>query len=271
MDITTATGYGKADYTGERMDRTIICMKWGTLYSADYVNVLYNAVRANLHCEFRFVCLTDDPTRIHSEVETYPIPEFDLREDLRRIGGWPKIGIFKKDLYGLRGRALFIDLDMVIIKDLSPFFDLSGGLIATDMGDNWRPGQRNHVSQPGTCIFAFTLGEQPHVYERFISDPNLFSHEYGLEQNFVANHALDVSCWPIEWVISFKRHLRRQAPFGMIGSPKLPPAEAKIVAFHGKPRPHELIKNGWWGDFPNLGRGPVPWMQNYWNKYIRME
>ncbi len=43
------------------MDRVVICMKWGTLYSADYVNVLYNAVRAHLEGPFRFVCLTDDP------------------------------------------------------------------------------------------------------------------------------------------------------------------------------------------------------------------
>ena len=28
--------------------RTVICMKWGTLYSTAYVNVLYRAVRAHI-------------------------------------------------------------------------------------------------------------------------------------------------------------------------------------------------------------------------------
>jgi hypothetical protein len=41
-------------------DRVVLCMKWGTLYPADYVNVLCNASRRHLTGAFRFVCLTDD-------------------------------------------------------------------------------------------------------------------------------------------------------------------------------------------------------------------
>ena len=34
-------------------------MKWGNLYSSDYVNVLYNATKRNITGDFRFICLTD--------------------------------------------------------------------------------------------------------------------------------------------------------------------------------------------------------------------
>ena len=45
----------------------ILCMKWGTLYGPDYVNVLYAAVADNITVPFRFVCLTDAnlPTTFH--------------------------------------------------------------------------------------------------------------------------------------------------------------------------------------------------------------
>lgn len=39
------------------VNRTVLCMKWGKLYSADYVNVLFNACRQHLAGDFRFLCL----------------------------------------------------------------------------------------------------------------------------------------------------------------------------------------------------------------------
>jgi hypothetical protein len=59
-------------------DRVIMCMKWGTLYSAQYVNVLYNACQANLTDPCRFVCLTDDPSGLLSGIEAFPIPDIGL-------------------------------------------------------------------------------------------------------------------------------------------------------------------------------------------------
>ena len=59
-------------------ERHVICMKWGTKYGPEYVNRLYAMVRRHLSGDFRFVCLTDDSTGIHSEVQCLPIPPLDL-------------------------------------------------------------------------------------------------------------------------------------------------------------------------------------------------
>ena len=40
---------------------TVVCVKWGTKYGADYVNRLHRAVRRHLSAARSFVCLTDDP------------------------------------------------------------------------------------------------------------------------------------------------------------------------------------------------------------------
>ena len=47
----------------------ILCMKWGTKYSADYVNTLYSMVARNMSKEFRFVCLTEDGLGLHDNIE----------------------------------------------------------------------------------------------------------------------------------------------------------------------------------------------------------
>jgi hypothetical protein len=53
----------------------VLCMKWGTKYPADYVNTLYSMVARNLTREFRFVCLTEDATGLHDQVEVFTLPE----------------------------------------------------------------------------------------------------------------------------------------------------------------------------------------------------
>ena len=52
----------------------ILCLKWGTLYSAEYVNRLYRGVKAHLHRPFRFVCVTDDKTGLCEGVDAVDFP-----------------------------------------------------------------------------------------------------------------------------------------------------------------------------------------------------
>ena len=51
------------------MTKIVICMKWGTLYGAEYVNRLYHAVRRNITGDLRFICFTDNRSDIIDSVE----------------------------------------------------------------------------------------------------------------------------------------------------------------------------------------------------------
>jgi hypothetical protein len=101
--------------------RHILCMKWGTKYGPEYVNRLYAMVRRHLSGDFRFVCLTDDNTGIRSEVQCLPIPPLDLPPGIPERG-WTKLATFSQDLHGLKGTALFLDVDVVITGSLDDFF-----------------------------------------------------------------------------------------------------------------------------------------------------
>ena len=245
-------------------NRTILCMKWGTLYPAAYVNVLYNACLKASAQPFRFLCLTDDVQGLLPEIEALPIPDIGLEAQHFRGGGWPKISVFKPDLYGVTGRVLFIDLDMVVLRDLDAFFDFAPPFVTTDMGPGWGDPTSRAKPEPGTCIFAFDAGGQTQILERFMAGRDRWVRDYYYEQQVIGFHANTMDYWPEGWVISFKRHLRQPIGIDLLVPPKDPPASAKVLAFHGNPRPADLVKPGLWGRAPHLGRGPVAWMRRYW-------
>lgn len=255
------------------MDRVVICMKWGRKYDADYVTVLHRATRKNLSGDFRFVCLTDDTTGIVDDtIETFPIPEIGCTSEMWANGAWPKLSVFSKELYGLEGRALFIDLDTVISGSLDQFFEHEDPVIGYEASPKrkwWKSGG-GLGSELGTGIFAFDIGAQSQVVTRFQDDPAGTFQECKLEQIWVQKTAQGgISFWPEGWVVSFKRDLRRPIGMDLIFEPKRPAPGVSVVAFHGKPQPHVLLRRGlnYWDRFPHLGRGQVSWIQEYWLTY----
>ena len=248
--------------------RIVICMKWGRAFGASYVNTLYNAVRANLAGPYRFICLTDDSHGLVEGIEPLPLPDIGLSpEEWYTPGVWPKLGLFLADLHGLQGRALFIDLDMMILGDLAPFFEVPGGIVVQDMGETWRRVPRPGPKEAGTCIFAYDIGSQPQIAQAFIGDKAHVMQSFINEQDFVGKMGHDVKFWPDGWVVSFKRHVARRIGKDLLLPPPPPPVGAKVLAFHGEPRPADLLRPGIWGKFPHVGRGPVPWVVDYWARH----
>ena len=249
-------------------DRIVLCMKWGTLFPPDYVNVLFNACRGAITGRFRFVCLTDDAEGFVDGIEAMPIPEIGLTPDEWYTRGvWPKLALYVADLHGLHGRALFIDLDMVVLRGLDEMFGFGAGYVSTDMGDGWRPGGREGAAkEPGTCVFAYDLGRETQILDAFLADKAAARRDFRNEQDFAGAYARTMDFWPEGWVISFKRHLRRPIGKDLLLPPKAPPESAKIVAFHGDPRQITLVpeRAGFWDRFPHMGHGQVKWMRDYW-------
>jgi len=286
---------------------TVVCMKWGRLYPSEYVNVLFNAVNANLTNRCRFVCLTNEPEGLLKGIEVLSIPEMNLPQTAFGKGAWPKIGVFKEQLFDFKGRILFVDLDTVINGSLDPFFENKDQFVAIGH-DTWgeekpskpwlytfwkrlrramkkrrssgasrqlskvyfeRTGREIIPDQMGTGIFAFDAGTLGHVFQAFMEDREFAMSCFGNEQQFVLNQLSSWNQWPSGSVISYKISLRRPLGVSIFTHPKPPPKNSPVVAFHGDPRPYDLVNN-WhssYSELPHVWIGHVAWIRDYWKKY----
>jgi hypothetical protein len=169
--------------------KLILCMKWGTKYGADYVNRLQRMVARHLSPPFQLVCLSDDPLGLDPAIRVLPLPELGCAEPTNTRGKWRKVALWGAQLDGLRGPALFVDLDSVIVGDLDPYFS-HGDPSAVILERNWaRP-----LSGLGqTSVFRFPIGSHPEILERFRRDPQAIADRFGYEQHFIS-HCLGHIC-----------------------------------------------------------------------------
>ncbi len=252
----------------------VICMKWGTVFEPDYVNVLYQAVSRALHRPFQFYCFTDDPAGLDDGIVARPLPDLGFLPKKRcRMGCWPKIGIFQSGLIE-EDCALFLDLDVVVTGPLDAFFDHQhrhGGL---HILREWNSGLWNLLPlrmRPDrgaqSSVFAWRPIEQHHIYDALRADPNSSFAQNKNDQQFIRRTAIGLRYWPHAWAVSFKKSCVWPYPLNYILPDRRPPGSASLVVFYGAPRPHEVARGGneRWGTSRRFGYGPLGWMQAYWS------
>ena len=238
--------------------KTVVCLKWGEhkdgVYGAEWVNRLLRATRRHLSAPFAFVCFTDDARGLDAEVEARDIRALTIAPPLTGI--WWKLALMHPRAE-LSGRCLFFDLDVVVVGALDDFFDLPGGFCITR---NWIERRktifRKRPRIGNSSVFRFEAGGQPQCAEKFLQDPRAAHNDYATEQAFMtAAVGLDNLRWfPERWVRSYKRHCRPQWPLNHFAKPRIPQG-AKVLAFHGSPKQHEVI-NGVRGSYHSL-----PWRE----------
>jgi hypothetical protein len=238
-------------------EHIVLCMKWGTKYGPEYVNRLYAMVRRHLRGDFRFVCLTDRSEGVRSEVQCLPIPDLALPEGIPERG-WKKLTTFSADLHGLRGTALFLDLDVVIVDDITPFFEMPGDfLIIHDWKRPWRV-------TGNSSVYRFELGAHPEVLERFRVEHEQVRARLRNEQAWLSEVLHEqgrLGYWPAAWCASWKYHCVPRWPLNYLRAPAIPPG-ARILIFHGVINPPDAIQ----GHSTHAWRRPrpAPWIAVHW-------
>jgi len=240
------------------MSAQFVCVKWGTKYPANYVNRLYNMISRQMSSSFTLYCLTDDPEGLYSYINPLPILDTSL------TGWWHKLSLFKKDFYGLSGDILYIDLDVVITGKLDDFFTYKSGnfLIAKDL----QKGTYN------SSVLRYHIGSQPQIWESFLADSDMITQEYHGDQDWITETVRDAELWPEKWVVSFKKqcNARIKHSYGRIGKmlrniglikvtgDSVIPEGARIVQFHGKPDPEDVMNGPY-----DMYRQAL-WIKDYW-------
>lgn len=230
--------------------KLILCMKWGTAYGSNYVNILHAMVARNITGPFKVVCFTDDTTGIREEVLCRPLPPLGCEIPPDVPGKWPKVALWSNELEDLEGLALFIDLDSVIVANIDGYFTY-GNPEDVITARNWvRP-----FSKAGqTSVFRFQIGRHSYMLENLRADPTHLARKYQFEQNYVtAGIQGGIKFWPPSWTKHFGLHSMGIWPLRYLRPPVLP-SGVKIVTFPGHPKPPDAIQGRWSKEVPYRSR-----------------
>lgn len=158
-------------------------------------------VKDNLTIPFKMFCITDNPDNIYSEIEIIP-HEYEY-------GGWVnKHIIFEKSYKHLKGRVLYLDLDMIIQNNIDDmiWYQPEGICVAHC---NWKPKHLvNEVELDvvwNSSIATWNAEDIKYVLDNFDENKDFILNEYkGVDRILYWEEEIrkTVGCFPDDWCYS---------------------------------------------------------------------
>lgn len=209
-------------------EKTVVCLKYGTKYSPEYVNKLRSMTLRHCECAHNFICITDDSSDLRSDIQTISLT---THSDIH--GWWYKTFLFNP-VIGLRGDVLFLDLDVVVFNDLTKFFTHSAKEFCISRG--FRKDNKNGMN---SSCFRFEAGTHSYIFNDFMKNRKEIMGRLHGDQDWIQERIESYSFWPDNWLMSYKWDMINK--FGNVKYND----ETSIAVFHGKPNPHELTTTAW--------------------------
>lgn len=225
----------------------IVCLKWGTKFTPQYVNRLYYGFKRNTTLPFTFHCFTDDTKGLDADIVTHPLPRKDLE------GWWYKVYFFSKE-FPISGRIFFADLDTLIVGNVDHILMYHGGFAG--LRDFYKVEKNPQATDFQSSVMSFNAHEHSHIWENFIKDPigivkSIKPHG---DQTWIGRQQPKRVYWqdlyPNQFV-SYKVHCLKGLP-----------EQARIVCYHGIPSIADSITK----TTRAQGRvcNPAKWVEDYW-------
>ena len=179
----------------------VICVSTGDYCGRgeDYVSHLLAGVARNFDGKCKFHVLRDGP-----------------------VNWWAKLQMFEPGRFPKGERCVYFDLDTIITGPLDDLMAYDGPFAA--LRDVWQPGQM------GSGIMSWTAGECDHVWTEWVKAGKPTDDPHG-DQAWIGKHmpmAIRLQDIIPGQLVSFKAQCRDGVPDG-----------ARVVFYHGLPRPHE--------------------------------
>lgn len=223
------------------MTYNLIVVKWGALYDAEYVINLYEGAKRYTSVPFNFYVFTDNTKGLPQDKgwKFVKLPEYDVPKNR---GWWYKMEIFNQQ-HNLQGKNLYIDLDVIIIKDLKIFWDLiltNGLYICRDFNRQFIPSFQGCNSS----VMGWTNNSFDYLFRKFVLAPSENMSKFRGDQDFLQAASLTRLFWPDDLAMSWKWECWRSGKINndKYRSDKLQTfikRETRLLVFHGQPKPEQ--------------------------------
>lgn len=237
---------------------TVCTFKWRgsplafSRYTAAHVHRLRDMFRRHLRLKHEFVCITDDPTGLDTDVRVVPLwSDHSLIPNPhgpRQPSCYRRLKLFSAAMRDQVGeRVLWCDLDMVLTGDVTPLFDRPEPVVLL-------PTESHNIPVNGSLVLL-TPGSHDEVWTDFDpqTSPKLAQAAgcYGSDQGWLAYCLKDkAAMWKPgsggDGIYFYGQHLRR------MGQQKNLPSDARLVSFHGRAAP--------WGH----AESAIPWVRQHY-------
>jgi hypothetical protein len=251
--------------------KQVVCLKWGDKYPADYVNRLYRMVSRQLGAPWRFHCVTDDATGLDPGIKHIDLPELGLN------GWWNKMWLFSPD-FPLRGRCIYLDLDVVIaapINELVAFredkpFCAIRDFVREEFNTSvicWQPHdprileiwrsftafresvRRSRIEHLRRQLSYWRRRLAPKAKKRIGSASELSDlGPYKGDQRWLSEHLWGKDwavAFPAGWCFSYKWGIHKASAPQDRHRPGQWLPDGKIAIFEGRPKPHDCLHVSW--------------------------
>lgn len=161
----------------------VVFVKWGTKYSAAYVNGLVEAVLKHTKSDIRFVCFTEDPNGLDPRIEARPFPDLSVPLEIltSRGGSLPKMSMFIEGELDPDMPTIYLDLDSAVMGDVkrlvAPLLKKRGLYLCQRHAVpywrfRWLPllFDKNRYYLGNTAIMSFFPGDWLSIGESFLRD-----------------------------------------------------------------------------------------------------
>ena len=221
------------------------CVYYGDKYTFPYVRNLHSMVERHLTVPHRFICFTDN-TVIHrrkefknTNIEFKPFKRHDFQ------GWFNKLQLFSPQSE-LEGDTLYMDLDVVIMKNIDSFATIGESKNFVGMND-FNPTTGNFNSS----IMRFNNQYHSIIWEQYLKRRTEFSSMHGDQEiisSLIKKHE-DTISFPDEWTQSYKWYNREGKRYHIDKMTYEQDPNAKVCVFHGNPNPaestQEWVKELW--------------------------
>lgn len=210
----------------------------GRRYLPEHVNTLQRMVARHLPEKHRFICVADSSKGFSPAVEVVITPpealkvaRFKTPEGARFPSCYRRLWTFSEAAKALGERVLMIDVDLVVLRDLTPIFDRTEDFVG------WRPF-RDWGAQLrfGGGIYLLTPGTRTHVWDDFNGEESI---RKARSKGFRGSD----QAWISYKLGATEKYFGRESGIysirDMRGTEHMPPSDARLVQFNGPVKPWE--------------------------------